>query len=65
MSLALFICELFISLMRSVNGAQFLKPFSLSTLFGIFTVYSATVIFLSTGIYASLESHKLDLTLKF
>ena len=65
MSLALSICVLFISLMQSVNGAQFLKPFSLSTLFGIFTACSATVIFLSTGIYVSLESHKLDLTLKF
>ena len=65
MSLALSICVLFISLMQSVNGAQFLKAFSLSTLFGIFTACSATVFFLITGIYASLESLKLDLTLKF
>ena len=34
MSLALSICVLFISLMQSVNGAQFLNTTSLSLLFG-------------------------------
>ena len=56
MSLALSICVLFISLMQSVNGAQFLNTNFLWLLFE-FTAgggAGANVIVPLTGIYASL-----------
>ena len=52
MSLALPICELYISLMESVNDAQFLKIISLFLLFVAATVpVFATVIVPVIGIY--------------
>ena len=56
MSLALSICVLFISLMQSVNGAQFLNTNSLWLLFAFIAGggTGANVIVPLTGIYASL-----------
>ena len=54
MSLALSICVLFISLMQSVNRAQFLNTTSLSLLFGFAPTRSVTDIVSLTSIYASL-----------
>ena len=44
MFLALYICVLFISVMQSVNGAQFLNNISLLLLFGLSPVSGATVL---------------------
>ena len=54
MYLALSICVLFISLMQSVNGAQFLNTTSLTLLFGFATGGStgAITIVSLTSIYA-------------
>ena len=57
MSLALSICVLFISLMQSVNGVQFLNTTSLFPLFILSAACDATVIVhicIYTSIYASL-----------
>ena len=54
MSLALSICVLFISLMQSVNGAQFLNTTSLFPLFGLSLACAAIYIVPLTGIDASL-----------
>ena len=56
MYLALSICVLFISLMQSVNGAQFLNTTSLSLLFGCAAGggTGAIVIVPLASIYASL-----------
>ena len=56
MSLALFICVLFISLMQSVNGAQFLN---ITFIFVLLASGSAAGVFVTdivplTSIYASL-----------
>ena len=51
MTLALFICELFISLLQSVNGAQFLNTTSI-TLFPPPAANSATFIVPLTSVYA-------------
>ena len=61
MSLALSICLLFISLMQSVNDAQFLNTTSLFLLFGATTLLVfGTAIVPLTVVYASLKPHKLD-----
>ena len=55
MSLALSICVLFISLIESVNGAQFLNTTSLFQLFGAAPVpLFGTVIVPLTAMYVSL-----------
>ena len=54
MSLALPICVLFISLMQSVNGTQFLNTTSLSALFGLSPSCSAIHIVPLTSVYVSL-----------
>ena len=54
MSLALSICVLSTSVMQSVNGAQFLNTYFLSTLFGLSPAYAVTVLVPCTSIYASL-----------
>ena len=54
MPLLLPICALFISLMQSVNGAQFLNTTSLLLLFALSPACAATVIVPLTSIYASL-----------
>ena len=55
MYLALCICVLFISLMQSVNGAQFLNTSSLSLLSGYAGASTrAAVIVALTSVYASL-----------
>ena len=43
MYLALYICVFFISLMQSVNRAQFLNTTSLLALFGLFPSCAGTV----------------------
>ena len=54
---------LFILLMQSVNGAQFLNITFLLALFAstLAAAVLLTDIFPLTSIYASLQSHKLDL----
>ena len=64
MYLALTICVLFISLMQSVNGAQFLNTTSLHTLYELSPACCATDIVPLTTIYASLKSHKLDFNIE-
>ena len=63
MYLVLLVCALFISLMRSVNGAKLLNATSLLLLFGSTAGggTGAVVIVLLTSIYASLWSYKLNL----
>ena len=53
MSLAIFICMLFILLMQSVNGAQFLN-ITFLMLFPASTANAATVTVSLTSIYKSL-----------
>ena len=61
MSLALSICVFLISLMQSVNGAQFLYTISLIPLFGEAAVpVFGNIIVPKTAMYASLQSHKLE-----
>ena len=61
---ALSIWVLFIFLIQLVNGAQFLN---ITYLFLLFATAAPAVlltdIFLLTSIYASLQSHKLDLSI--
>ena len=55
MSVVLSICVLFISLMQSVNGAQFLNTTFLFPLFGVATIpVFGTVIVLLIAMYGSL-----------
>ena len=55
MSVALSICVLFISLMQSVTGAQFLNTTFLFPLFGVAAIpVFGTVIVLLIAIYGSL-----------
>ena len=54
MFLALSILILFISLMQSVNGAQFLNTTYLSPLFGLPPAFAAIVVVPLTSIYAPL-----------
>ena len=64
MCLALFICVLFISLLQSVNGAQFLNTIFLLILFGLSPACAAIDIVPLASIYASLQSHRLDLNIE-
>ena len=63
MLLALSICVLFILLMQSVNGRQFVNTTSI-LLFSLPAATSATVIVQLTSIYGSLSSHKLDFNIE-
>ena len=54
MALALSICVLFVSLMHSVNGAQFLNATSLLLLFEVSSAHGSIVIVPLTSIYTSL-----------
>ena len=63
MLLALSICVLFILLMQSVNGRQFVNTTSI-LLFSLPVATSATVIVQLTSIYGSLSSHKLDFNIE-
>ena len=62
---ALSIPVLFILLIQIVNGAQFLNIAFLLVLFALASAAAVllTVIFPLTSIYASLKSHKLDLSI--
>ena len=62
--LALSICVLFVSLMQSVNRAQFLNNIFLLALFGLSPTYSVIDVFPLTSIYASLNSRKIDLSIE-
>ena len=64
MCLALSICVLFVSLMQSVNRAQFLNNIFLLALFGLSPTYSVIDVFPLTSIYASLNSRKIDLSIE-
>ena len=64
MCLALSICVLFVSLMQSVNRAQFLNNIFLLALFGLSPTYSVVGVVPVTSIYASLNSRKIDLSIE-
>ena len=64
MCLALSICVLFVSLMQSVNRAQFLHNIFLLALFGLSPIYSVIDVFPLTSIYTSLNSRKIDLSIE-
>ena len=54
MCLVLCICALFISLLQTINGAQFLNTTFLLALFGLSLARAATDIVPLTSIYTSL-----------
>ena len=66
MSLALSICELFISLMQLANGVQFfiIIFFLLFSASAVATTVFRTVKVAFTSIYASLELHKIGLNIE-
>ena len=64
MYLALSICVLFVYLIQSVNGAQFLNTTSLSLLFGSTTGGGTGAIVIVPFPYISLKSNKFDLHMK-
>ena len=64
MYLALSICVLFVYLIQSINGAQFLNTTSLSLLFGSTTGGGTGAIVIVPFPYISLKSNKFDLHMK-
>ena len=67
-SVAFSTCVLFISLIQSVNSAQFLNNTCLSFLSAYLAVVVAlattTIILLLTSIYASIQSLRLDISIE-